>query len=443
MNRPMPAPTLRELLDALRGSPDELSRIVARRIEPAPRGRYRHWQKLRLLTPPDGLTVEHWWLGVKLARAPLLKELPLLDAEGEPFRFAMVDPVLERLHEVDPHASGALLASEQVTNPSTRDRYLISQLIDEAITSSQLEGAATTRRVAEAMLRSGRPPRDRDERMIANNFLAMQEVRKFKERPLTPDLVRELHGLVTEGTLEDPHDAGRFRSEDDRVAVRDSNDGTILHVPPPATSLAGRVEAMCAFANGDSPGYFLHPVVRAILLHFWLAYDHPFVDGNGRTARALFYWSMLRQGYRLTEFLSISSVVRKAPGKYKRAYLYSETDENDATYFVLYHLEVLRSAIAALHAYLGRKAEELRETEALLRRTGDLNHRQIALLSHALRNPGAIYTIESHRRSHGVVYQTARTDLLELSERGFLRKRSVGRTFEFAASEDLGRRLRR
>ena len=112
----------------------------------------------------------------------------------------------------------------------------------------------------------------------------------------------------------------------------------IFHDPPPAEQLDERMAAMCDFANGKIPNHFIHPVVRAIILHFWLAYDHPFVDGNGRTARALFYWLMLRNNYWLFEFISISQIIRKAPIKYGRAFLYTETDDNDLTYFILYHL---------------------------------------------------------------------------------------------------------
>lgn len=60
-------------------------------------------------------------------------------------------------------------------------------------------------------------------------------------------------------------------------------------------------------------------MLRAILLHFWLAYDHPFEDGNGRTARSLFYWYMRTQGYWLVEYLLISNILRKAPAQYTRA----------------------------------------------------------------------------------------------------------------------------
>jgi Fic family protein len=93
----------------------------------------------------------------------------------------------------------------------------------------------------------------------------------------------------------------------------------------------------------------VHPVVRAILIHFMLGYDHPFYDGNGRTARALFYWSLARSGYWLMEYVSISRLLRQAPAQYARAYRHTETDDNDTTYFIVHQLEVIQQAIAALH----------------------------------------------------------------------------------------------
>jgi hypothetical protein len=69
--------------------------------------------------------------------------------------------LLQGLHEIERKAGASVVAPEAVTTRSTRDRYLLSSLMEEAITSSQMEGAATTRDVAKAMIRSRRPPRDR------------------------------------------------------------------------------------------------------------------------------------------------------------------------------------------------------------------------------------------------------------------------------------------
>ncbi|WP_239014803.1 Fic family protein [Archangium violaceum] len=277
--------------------------------------------------------------------------------------------------------------------------------------------------------------------MIFNNFHAMELLRRKAQEPLSAAFLLELHEVITEGTLE-PGDEGRLRRPEEPVTVHDISDGKVLHVPPDARELPSRIEALCAFANESAGDAFVHPVVRAIVLHFALAYDHPFVDGNGRTARALFYWSMIRQGYWIAEFLSISRIIQKAPAQYGRAFLYTETDRSDLTYFLLHQLEVIRRATEDLHAYLDRKSKELQEVDVLLRAGKNLNHRQRALLAHALRHPGTQYAIEPYRREHGVVYQTARQDLLDLEKAGYLRRTQIGRAFYFRPVPDLERRLR-
>ena len=155
MKIPLRPPPIGELLTRLTEPADanRLVTLIAKGIGPAPGGKYRHWDTLQHLTPPDGITPEEWWIAIKLARNQMFKPLPLKSPNGLPFQYAMPDPVLRMMHETDRDASGHIEISEQVTNPSTRDRYIIDSLMEEAITSSQLEGATTTRRVAKEMLR--------------------------------------------------------------------------------------------------------------------------------------------------------------------------------------------------------------------------------------------------------------------------------------------------
>ena len=271
----------------------------------------------------------------------------------------------------------------------------------------------------------------------------MQRITKLKKESLTPEMVFEIHRLVTEKTLPDPTAAGRFRRPDEKRVVGDDFSDVVFHDPPPSEELEERLKAMCDFANEKTPSYFIHPVIRAIILHFWLAYDHPFWDGNGRTARAVFYWAMLHNGYWLFEFISISTILRKAPVKYGRSFLYTETDENDLTYFIVAQTRVIRQAIEELHAYIDRKSSETRDLESQIRALNLFNHRQVDLIRHALKHPYSHYGIESHRNSHNIVYQTARTDLLNLESRGVVEKIMVGRKMVFGVPKDLSARLRK
>lgn len=439
-----PAPSLQQLVKDLRGS-DDIFRIVEHSLGPDSMGigNWLHWDKLRHLEPPDGLTHEEWWLRIKLARGPLLRSFPLTDPTGAPFHYAMPDEVLRLLHHVDQHCAGEIAMAEVVTSDErARQRYLVSSLMEEAIRSSQLEGATTSRRRALDLLRSGRSPADRSERMILNNYRALEFMRGMGSQ-LTPELVLELQRILTDGTLDNPDAAGRLqRPGEERVAVLDRADGSLVHQPPPAEQLPERLAALCAFANGaDEGAVFMHPVLRAILVHFWLGYDHPFEDGNGRTARTLFYWVMRQSGYWLVEYLSISRILRQAPVRYSEAFVLTETDEGDATYFLIFQLEVIKRAVEELHTYLARKAREVQEVERLAKAAGELNHRQLALLSDALRTAGRRYTYVSHAVSHGVTAETARTDLSHLRERGLLQRVKAGRRHVYVAVPDLAQKL--
>lgn len=441
MRLPQQAPAIETLLAQL--TPERFTAAM-QHLNPLPTGKYLHWDELRRRSAPAGMTHQEWWAAVTLARATQLQPLPLLDRQGRPFVCATPTPVAIDLHHIDRDAAGQI-RSAQMMQKEDSQRYLIGSLIEEAITSSQLEGASTTRKVAAAMLRSGRKPHDHSERMIFNNYRAMEHLRSLRAVHLAPEHVLELHRMLTEKTLEDPRDAGRYRTHDE-VHVVDMRDNTILHAPPAHTELPERMQRLCDFANADEAALpFVHPVLRAILLHFMIGYDHPFADGNGRTARALFYWSMARSGYWLMEYTSISHILRKAPAQYMRAYLHTETDNNDATYFLLHQLQTIRQAIAALDDYVARKSREQKETERLLAASpnlrGRFNHRQTALLNHALRNAGEAYRIDAHQRSHAVVYQTARQDLLELESLGLLERTKQGNAYVFYAPANLRERL--
>lgn len=145
------------------------------------------------------------------------------------------------------------------------------------------------------------------------------------------------------------------------------------------------------------------------------------------------------------EFVSISRLLLKARSSYVRAFLYTETDENDTTYFLLHQMRTILQAIDDLHLYLERKMAKRQRSLTLLRSTAadtmDLNHRQLALIRHGLDNPGAYYTVEGHRRYHGVSYGSARNDLVEVVELGLFERVRTGRAYHYVAPEDLDRRL--
>ena len=402
---------------------------------------YLYWDKVKYLELPNGLAAEDVWLALKLSRKLSRHFAPFQDQTGLPFSYSLTEELQRCLMVIDQQASGSMISPSPSIPDHARKRYLISNLMEEAIASSQLEGAATTRVQAKDMLRSGRTPVTTAERMIFNNYQAIAKIGDVLGEALSPSLLLELQAILTDGTCAEPEDCGRFRAASDNIVVGVDERGQALYVPPAAGVIPRELERLCAFANSDD-GEFVHPVIKAVMLHFWLAYLHPFCDGNGRTARALFYWYMLRRGYWLFEYISISRVIHRRRVQYERAFLYSEIDDRDLTYFLTFHLHAVERALQELSSYLRRESDEDAALRNQLSRDLTLNHRQRAVLSRALADPAAIFTIESHKTSHGVVYATARADLLDLVARGHLRSNREGHAFVFRPDPSLRDSLR-
>lgn len=400
--------------------------------------KYWHWDIIRRVATQRNIDPELAWLVVKSSRIQRYKYLSLAGKNDAPLCFVVPDKVQQELMMIDRELAGQLASEDdQPLAEEQKSRFILSASTEEAIASSMLEGAVTTRKVAKQMLATGRKPRTLGERMVLNNFNAIQFIRQHRHRPLSPEFMLEVQSILTQKTMDQDHDVGRFRQSDDNIHVVDSTNNEIIHEPPPAQELAQRIEKLCVFANTEGNNGFIHPVIKACIIHFQIGYDHPFCDGNGRTARALFYWYMLKQGYWLFEYLPISRLIYKSPAQYVEAYLYSEHDEFDLTYFLDYNLQKIAQARQDLRTYLKEKQAEAGRARQIFTSDPRLNHRQREVLLGAIRNAGRAITIASHKNQHAVTYATARNDLLELAAWGYLAQRRVSNRFEFLAADKL------
>lgn len=396
--------------------------ILAWAVQTLDDSRYLHWSELIQRTPPGGLTHKQWWLGLKLRRNASQRVVPLTNKAGNRFTFTLTDKILQSVESIAARLGGPRELTSGTLTPAGRDTYVVRSLVEEAITSSQLEGASTSRRVAVDMLDSGRLPNNRSERMILNNYRGMEFVKKNASKDMTPALVLQLHSILTEGTLDDPADAGRLDNpERERVSVwaRDEQ----VHVPPPAAELPHRLDTLCSFANQDpTSSPYIPPIVRAIIVHFMFGYDHYFADGNGRTARTAFYWLMLRHDYRLSEFLTISKILKTMPGKYGDAYQFSE-DDDDLTYFIHFHLDVITKALDELDAYIAKRQAQTRHIHSVLRSAASVfNPRQSQLIEWIDRDNIPSITAHLISSRYRVTTQTARNDLTHLENYGLLHR---------------------
>jgi Fic family protein len=344
------------------------------------------------------------------------------------------DFLLQKLHYLD-FNFGAGIQKEQLLNDIDKHRYLTNALMEESIFSSMIEGATTTRIKAKEMLRKGKKPSNKSEQMILNNYKTIQYISEQKNEDISIEKLFEIHRLVTENTLE-TENIGVFRNSND-VMVMNQITGKIVHIPPSFEELDELMKQFCDFFNNNPKDNFIHPIVKASILHFLIGYIHPFVDGNGRTARALFYWFLLKNGYWLTEYLSISRVILRTKTQYEKAYIYTEIDEMDVTYFIHYQVKVLIQAFEDLKSYIAKKKKEENKLSKYLK-LPNINERQAQILYWIEEDSNRFFTVKEIETIFKITNQTARTDIEYLVEKGFLKKVSINnKSFNYWKGENF------
>jgi Fic family protein len=372
---------------------------------------YLYWDKVKYRAKE--CTSEELWQAVKFDRYLRLNEL---EFGKYTFYYSITDYMQRALHQFDMHIGGTLSSNIGIAE-SDKIKFIISSIMEEAISSSQIEGAITTRKKAKEMIQQDKKPRNKSEQMILNNYITMKHIVQQKNEDISPEKILEIHQLISGNTLDDAKDEGKFRDNDEVYVINHIN-SEIVHTPPLKNEITALIKDLCDFFNKDTED-FIHPIIKGCIIHFMIGWIHPFVDGNGRTARALFYWYMLKKGYWLTEYLSISRIIKDSKTQYEKAYLYTETDNNDLGYFITYHIKTMEKAYEALKDYINRKEKEVFQAAKFMK-IPNVNDRMAQILKILNDDPDRMLTTKEIEARFSISNFTARTDLKALAELGFV-----------------------
>jgi Fic family protein len=395
---------------------------------------YLYWTDVKRKPRPEGMSAEVFWSIVKFNRKFQLKYFPIKTKNGELFSWFRQQKFDRILRRIDMELGGRMMTDQLSTEK--QQKFVARGLLEEAIASSQLEGADTARRVAKTMIAEGRTPQNTSEYMIYNNYRTMKYIEEnLVKKELSEELLLDLHAQLTDKTI-DQKDVGRWRKDKDEIVIKDRMTGVVYHIPPNEKFMRSNLGVLINYFNDMEEN--VHPVIKAITIHFWLAYLHPFVDGNGRMARMLFYWYLLKKDYWMMSFVPISTMIKRAPRQYSDAYIFSEQDDSDLTYFIAYNIDHLVMAMDELQAHMRKLDAENNQIDRLLGPEYALNDRQKQLL-HYLVGGGssAVASIKSHGTLNGISRLTATKDLQDLEKKNLVSVVRVGKKFNFYASKKL------
>lgn len=393
---------------------------------------YLYWDKAKFHLGRSG---DKWYL-IRQIRKISSVEIPIKSEKGVNFTWYRPLYTDKYLREIDMYMGGAFLAdTTTAVQANKRQKYLARGIVEESIASSQLEGADTASKYAKKMLTEKIRPRNKGEQMIVNNYRVMKKIEdEYKDYELSLYLLQTLQSELTEKTLDSEYMPGELRKDTDGIIV--GYDTKVAHIPPKAAFMKRELERLVKYANDESD--FIHPVIKAIQLHFWIGYLHPFPDGNGRLARAVFYWYLFRHNYWAIGYTPISMMLKRSQHAYTYAYIYTEQDDYDFTYFYDYNLKCILKAIKAFNEHIEKKKMENEGVTALIKtKYPVLNSRQVDTLKFLASGDEMSTSGTSYSVMHGVTLRTAYRDLKTLKELGLVFSYNDGKNVSYKIEKSV------
>lgn len=336
-----------------------------------------------------------------------------LNSIDKKFWYFPSDSINKKIHHVE--SLGNRLFDRIENHSSFKHEFLANAAIEEAITSAIYEGANSTRSKAKALIASGEKPKNKDEWMLINNYLAMKWIKDNSTLPVSSGLVLKIHEIVSKNTLEgdDANFCGKFR--DDVVYVGSHEGITYTKIEETLNEIIEQT---------TNHPRFIHSLIRGILLHYFIAYIHPFFDGNGRTARTLFYFKAIKNDLKFVELLSVSANLKEHGRRYEKSFDLVKEHELDMTFFIDFCLDSLITALDKVE----KKVNYLIDISSLIEKEG-INSNQVSLLQRMALNKYRATSIEEYAEDIGKSREIARRELKDLLNKGYLREEKKGKKY--------------
>lgn len=285
----------------------------------------------------------------------------------------------------------------------------------------QLRGVSDPKEVSE---RTGVTARDRDIQEVINyrNVLLWIDQQKAMERKpdFSVETLHTLHNLTMKGLLY-PDQIGHFRQK--QVVVQGVGSETVVFRPPVSVEVPFLIDELFTWINSaEAAG--LHPIFRAAIVHYQLVYIHPYVEGNGRTARAFATLTLYLLGYDFKRFFSLEQYLDSDVDRYYKALLsVQQQPDNDLTYWLEYFCYGLAVEIDKIKSQVQKLSKDLKMKKELGRQVA-LSERQIILLE-LLHNQGEITSDDAQEVLPNVSVDTILRDVRDLIQKGVVKKHGV------------------
>lgn len=368
-------------------------------------------------------------------------EVPVPDFEGNRYWFAWTYEMHDMAAKLQ--CFGRSDSSLNYRLGKARNAEVVVQSrIDETVAAALLDGLVIDPEEAYQLLHLDQPPKSGPERLILNSMRMLTDINRYADEPFTPGLIESIRQGLLEGVKES------------KLPFVCPRQGTLQYENPDEEIRAhaeSQLQLICDYLNHETGDDRDSPVLRSLIIPDLMRFYRPLANLNTQVGHLLMRLYSLKAGQPVLGMLPYlhtklqweegelySSIVHIEKADYEPG---SASNHFDMTGYYTLQLELLlESMYSTVWALDNLRSRDDRIREVLQHDAG-LNHRQRSILGRAIQEPGSEFLIAYHRTQHNVVYATARADLLDLVERGYLRMVKRSRAFVFIPAENLLERL--
>ncbi|HUM79566.1 MAG TPA: Fic family protein [Candidatus Saccharicenans sp.] len=342
----------------------------------------------------------------------------------------MFTPNFRYTHKIVNNLTAIAKARAVILNAPLIPKWEVSlrreALLRSAHSSTAIEGnPLTLEQVSE--LAAGRDimVRRKDKKEVLNYLEALEKIPEFAERkPFKLTDLLELHKLVTKETLENPADEGSLRNQ--QVAVVNRATGQIIFMPPPTDQVATLVEEYLEWFNSEEANE-IDPVLEAGLAHYELVRIHPFVDGNGRTARVMASIVLFKRAFDIKRFFALDDYYDQDRRAYYTALKTVDQDRLDLTGWLEYFTEGVAVSLKAVEDKVIGLSQDIK----FLKQRGQiaLTERQMKIVERIIER-GSI-TNREVRQITGLSDEGVRKEINKLIELKVIAPEGKGRSLHY------------
>ncbi|MHB1020508.1 MAG: Fic family protein [Coriobacteriia bacterium] len=395
------------------------------------------WDEFIQMRLPDEMSPAATWDLVRALKRTVGIEIPVPDIDGNEYWYLRTHEIADSIAQVQCLCRYDASLYRRLT-ATKNTPVLVWSRIEETMAAAHLDGLEVSADEYNEMLRTHRPPRTDNERLVANTLSALDHLDDLVGEPFSRELLLHLRDLVMKDV-----DPNGLVSTDCRLGLVsfDYADATVVE------HAEQQLDYICNYANHLTGEIHDHAVFRALLLPDLFRFYRPLPNANSQVGRLAFRLYTQKAGIPVLGLLPISqvkldwedsrlgtSLVSFGSEAYTRERAIQGTDLTD---YATLSLQLALVALLDLNWKLHELEREDDELRSLLQSDPEINHRQRSILGRALKTPDSEFRIAYHKTTHNVVYATARADLLELVDKGFLVMNKKGRAMVFTAREGL------